>query len=48
MTSYNLESKTIDLVVPLYNEEAVIEAFHRSLLQAIEGLPYRFQNLLYR
>jgi glycosyltransferase involved in cell wall biosynthesis len=43
MTSYNLESKTIDLVVPLYNEEAVIEAFHRSLLQAIEGLPYRFR-----
>ena len=43
MTSSNLESKTIDVVVPLYNEEAVIEAFHRSLVQAIEGLPYRFR-----
>jgi dolichol-phosphate mannosyltransferase len=43
MTSSNLESKTIDIIVPLYNEEAVIEAFHRSLLQAIEGLPYQFR-----
>jgi glycosyltransferase involved in cell wall biosynthesis len=33
----------VDIVVPVYNEEAVIEAFHRALLHVIDSLPYRIR-----
>jgi polyisoprenyl-phosphate glycosyltransferase len=33
---------TVDLVVPVYNEEAVIEAFHARLVKAIDRLPNPF------
>ncbi len=32
----------VDIVVPVYNEEAGLEAFHRSLLAVIDALPYTF------
>ena len=37
-----LPCPTVDLVVPVYNEEDVIAAFHRQLCLAIDALPYRF------
>jgi glycosyltransferase involved in cell wall biosynthesis len=33
----------VDILVPVYNEEAVIEVFHRALLQVIDSLPHRFR-----
>lgn len=33
----------VDLVIPVYNEEAVIENFHQQLVAAIDLLPYDFQ-----
>ncbi len=33
----------IDIIVPVYNEEAVIETFHDTLLQVIDSLPHHFQ-----
>lgn len=33
---------TVSIIIPVYNEEEVIEKFHRSLLQAINYLPYQF------
>lgn len=32
----------MDIVVPVYNEEEALAAFHRQLSQAIAGLPYQF------
>ena len=37
---------TVDLVIPLYNEEDVLEAFHQQLIQVIDSLPYQF-NIIY-
>jgi dolichol-phosphate mannosyltransferase len=36
---------TVDLVVPVYNEEAVIEAFHARLGKALSSLPNPFHIL---
>jgi dolichol-phosphate mannosyltransferase len=33
---------TVDLVVPIYNEESVIDAFHARLVKAIDPLPNPF------
>ena len=32
----------VDLVIPVFNEEEGILAFHQQLRQAIDALPYRF------
>ncbi len=32
----------VDIVIPVYNEEEALAAFHRQLSQAIAGLPYQF------
>ncbi len=34
--------KTVDLVIPVYNEEEVIELFHTKLTAAIKDLPFVF------
>ncbi len=34
--------KTVGIVVPVYNEEEVLLAFHRQLCAAIRALPYNF------
>lgn len=34
--------KTVGIVVPVYNEEEALLAFHRQLCDAINGLPYNF------
>lgn len=34
--------KTVDLVIPVYNEEEVIELFHTKLAAAIQDMPYVF------
>lgn len=34
--------KTVGIVVPVYNEEAALLAFHRQLCEAIRPLPYSF------
>ena len=33
---------TVDLVIPIYNEEAALESFHQSLRTVIDELPYNF------
>ena len=33
---------SVDLVIPVFNEQEVISAFHQQLSEAIAGLPYRF------
>ena len=35
--------KRVDIVVPVYNEEQAIEAFHKQLNENIAGLPYAFR-----
>jgi len=37
--------KTVDLIIPVYNEEEVIEAFHSKLSTALQKLPYEFTIL---
>jgi dolichol-phosphate mannosyltransferase len=32
----------VDLVIPVYNEEAVLMAFHQNLLSVLDKLPYHF------
>jgi dolichol-phosphate mannosyltransferase len=32
----------VDIIIPVYNEEAVVAGFHRQLCQAIDRLAYRF------
>lgn len=34
--------KTVGIVVPVYNEEEALPAFHRELVDAIQSLPYTF------
>jgi polyisoprenyl-phosphate glycosyltransferase len=34
--------KTVDIIIPVYNEEEALPAFHQQLSQALEGLDYRF------
>ncbi|MEI8133002.1 MAG: glycosyltransferase family 2 protein, partial [Leptolinea sp.] len=40
-----LSMKTVDLIIPIYNEEEVIDAFHSKLEAALLGLPYLFTIL---
>jgi len=35
--------QTVDIVVPVYNEEAAIEAFHQQLCAALRELAYTFR-----
>ncbi len=44
MTPFTIPSgsKTVGIVVPVYNEEDALLAFHRQLCEAIQGLPYAF------
>src|SRR5271169_6766626 len=35
----------IDIVIPVFNEEATLDGFHRSLVHAIGELPYSFRFL---
>ncbi len=37
--------KTVDLIIPVYNEEEVIELFHAKLSAALQNLPYEFTIL---
>ena len=32
----------VDIIIPVYNEEAVVAGFHRQLCQAVDRLPYAF------
>lgn len=34
--------KTVGIVIPVYNEEDALLAFHQQLCDALHGLPYRF------
>lgn len=34
--------KTVGIVIPVYNEEEALPAFHRQLCGAVDALPYRF------
>jgi polyisoprenyl-phosphate glycosyltransferase len=34
--------KTVNLIIPVYNEEEVIEVFHEKLAANLQGLPYVF------
>lgn len=36
-------TKTLDLVIPIYNEEEALAGFHAQLLAAVQGLPYRLR-----
>jgi polyisoprenyl-phosphate glycosyltransferase len=35
-------SKRVDIVVPIYNEQEILEAFYTRLCKAVEKLPYSF------
>ncbi len=35
--------KTVSIVIPIYNEETLIEAFYQRLVAAIDPLPYLFE-----
>jgi polyisoprenyl-phosphate glycosyltransferase len=37
-----LSARQVDIIVPVYNEEEVIGAFHRQLSEVISALPYQF------
>lgn len=37
-----LQLQRVDIVVPVYNEQEALTAFHTQLRQAIDRLPYRF------
>lgn len=39
--SKNISS--VDLIIPVYNEEMAVAAFHKQLLDVIESLPFQFQ-----
>ncbi len=39
----NKTQKTIDIVIPVYNEEQIIERFYSRLQHALDQLPYQFQ-----
>jgi polyisoprenyl-phosphate glycosyltransferase len=41
--STSSKTLTIDLIIPVYNEEDVIQIFHDSLLESIGNLPYSFR-----
>jgi len=41
----NKNAKTISVVVPFFNEEAVIETFYGELCKTIAALPYNFEFL---
>lgn len=47
MTSSELHSpeKMVSIVVPVYNEEDALLAFHHQLVEALEPLPYHFSIL---
>lgn len=35
--------RTLDAVVPIYNEEAILEELHRRLVATLDSLPYRWR-----
>jgi glycosyltransferase involved in cell wall biosynthesis len=35
-------AKTVDIIVPIYNEEEMLPVFHKMLCEAVEKLPYAF------
>lgn len=37
------DPQSVDLIIPIYNEEEVVEQFHALLCQAIASLPYTFK-----
>jgi glycosyltransferase involved in cell wall biosynthesis len=37
--------KRVDIVVPAFNEEACLEAFHAAMVPVLDALPYRFRLL---
>ena len=39
------ETRTVDIVVPVFNEEGVITTFHELLCRALQSLPYIFRIL---
>lgn len=43
LLKHAVDLKTVGIVVPVYNEEEVLLAFHSQILHAIEPLPYRFR-----
>lgn len=36
---------TVDLIIPVYNEQGVVSTFHAQLCQAVDALPYAFTIL---
>lgn len=36
-------AKTVGIVIPVYNEEDALQAFHKQLCEAIQALPYEFR-----
>jgi glycosyltransferase involved in cell wall biosynthesis len=36
---------SVDIIVPVYNEEKIVSQFHRLLCQSVDSLPYRFTIL---
>ncbi len=36
------ERTRVDLVIPVYNEEAALDSFHQQLVEAVNALPYDF------
>ena len=36
---------TVDLIIPVYNEQGVVSTFHAQLRQAVDALPYTFTIL---
>ncbi len=36
---------TVDLIIPVYNEQGVVSTFHAQLCQAVDALPYTFTIL---
>jgi dolichol-phosphate mannosyltransferase len=40
--AHDLPEITVDIVIPVFNEEEAIQVFHEQLKQSIDTLPYRF------
>ena len=42
-TNPDQSNKTIDIIIPVYNEAEAVAAFHAGLLAVVNALPYRFR-----
>ncbi|MBP8857675.1 MAG: glycosyltransferase, partial [Anaerolineaceae bacterium] len=39
------QNRLVSIVVPVFNEQEALPAFHAGLVEALEGLPYEFHIL---